>query len=310
MLNNYTHNPIKNLGTQSRVPENVARYESVNVDGPIPAQIEKLARVAYAVLLMKYLDSQDVVVGETSVDYICDPEATLINPIRVQLEGGELLTELAESIRRQISTNIPLANDDARLELGVKDGEIPLQALFVWGVDLTGCKLPSSLIMGGFPSDNGYKLSLYSDGSLISSTSLKVLLNQVKVVLERLLCNQNARIGELFKAFPNNLASHAKNSLDMSTEGFVVDWLFENAASRPGKIAHECYTDLDSPPSLLTWYEFNSRSNQLARWLVEHKRVRLEDRVSLSLPRCPEFYIAMAAILKAGGCYTSVSWFD
>ncbi|TIA69776.1 hypothetical protein E3P91_03426 [Wallemia ichthyophaga] len=313
MLDNYTHNPIKSLGTQSRVPEHVPRHYSLDITGPagqISSEIEKLSRVAYTVLLMKYLDTQDILLGETSVDYIGDPEATLIQPIRVQLEGGELLSQISQNIDQQLSANIPLSNDDARLELGVKDHETPLQALFVWGVDLVACRQHNSLLMGGYLSHNGYTLSVYSDGSLISSTSLGVLLNQVKVVLERLLQHHenlsNVHIGEVLKPFPKNLASHAQKTLDMSHQRLVVDWLFDNAASRPEKIAHECYTDLDSPPSLLSWNDFNRRSNQLARWLVEHKRVQLEDRVGLSLPRCPKFYIAMAAILKAGGCYTSI----
>ncbi|TIB95052.1 acetyl-CoA synthetase-like protein [Wallemia mellicola] len=305
MLDNYTHNPIKNLGTQSRVLECIARYESVLVNAPQSANTEKLVRVAYTVLLMKYLDSQDVVLGETTKDYIEDPEATLIHPIRVQLEGSEFLSDVAESINKQLLTNVPLSNDDARLELGVKDDKVPLQALFVWGVDLDSCKLSDSLIMGGISTPEGFKLSLHSDGSLISAISLKVFIDQVKVVLERLVQHQDARIGELFKSFPQNLSSHATKTLDMTQEGFVVDWLFKNAVERGDKIAHECYADLDSQPILLTWYEFNKRSNQLARWLVD-RGVKLEDRVSLSLPRCPEFYIAMAAIFKAGGCYTSI----
>ncbi|TIA92369.1 hypothetical protein E3P99_00643 [Wallemia hederae] len=305
-LVNYTHNAITNLGTQSRVPERVGRHESLSIDGPVPGNIDELARVAYTILLMKYLDTQDVVVGETSSDYIRDPEATLIRPIRVQLEGVELLTEVADSMAHQAANNTPLCNDDARLELGVRDGQVPLQALFIWGEELKDCDLESSFIMGGHLNDGGYCLSLYSDGSLISSTSLQVLLSQVKVVLQRLLHRQDARIGELFRSFPDNLASHAPKTLDMSDPGFVVDWLFRNAATRPDKVAHECYADLDSSPELLTWHQFNARSNQLARWLVQHKKLALEDRVSLSLPRCPEFYIAMAAIFKAGGCYTSI----
>ncbi|WP_344875795.1 condensation domain-containing protein, partial [Allokutzneria multivorans] len=55
----------------------------------------------------------------------------------------------------------------------------------------------------------------------------------------------------------------------------------------------------------ISYAELNSRSNRLARWLVE-RGVGREQVVALVLPRSPELITAMLAVGKAGGAYLPV----
>ncbi|KAF9649477.1 hypothetical protein BDM02DRAFT_3230298 [Thelephora ganbajun] len=85
----------------------------------------------------------------------------------------------------------------------------------------------------------------------------------------------------------------------------TTDWLVRNATERPDAIAHEIYSNLSSPPYLLTYAELNNMANKLAHWLRSNG-LQLEDRVALCRSRDLQFYVAQAAIFKSGGCYVSI----
>ncbi|KIY73113.1 acetyl-CoA synthetase-like protein [Cylindrobasidium torrendii FP15055 ss-10] len=104
---------------------------------------------------------------------------------------------------------------------------------------------------------------------------------------------------------PPHLHAAIPGEADPANEKLALDWLFENASNRPDAIAHEIYATLQEPPLMLTYGELNRKSNALAHWLVS-KGIEVEDKVPLCSNRSQYFYIAMAAILKAGGCYVSI----
>ena len=52
----------------------------------------------------------------------------------------------------------------------------------------------------------------------------------------------------------------------------------------------------------LSYAAVNAASNQLAHWLVS-RGLRAGTAVGVSLPKCPQLYIALLAVLKAGGAY-------
>ncbi|HJP74823.1 MAG TPA: amino acid adenylation domain-containing protein [Pseudonocardiaceae bacterium] len=55
----------------------------------------------------------------------------------------------------------------------------------------------------------------------------------------------------------------------------------------------------------LTYQELNSRSNQLANWLVD-RGVGPESLVAVALPRSPDLVVALLAVLKTGGAYIPI----
>ncbi|MDP4202078.1 MAG: amino acid adenylation domain-containing protein [Bacteroidota bacterium] len=84
----------------------------------------------------------------------------------------------------------------------------------------------------------------------------------------------------------------------MMEDGTVLlDWIFETSVAKyPKNIA------IESSQQSFTYKEVDEMANQLAGWL-QRQGVQPEAKVVIWLPRCPEVYIAMLAVLKAGGAY-------
>jgi non-ribosomal peptide synthetase component F len=73
--------------------------------------------------------------------------------------------------------------------------------------------------------------------------------------------------------------------------------LFERAAARRPSAVCLAYGDRQ-----LSYADMNAAANQLAHWLVG-RGVTAGRAVGVSLPKCPQLYIALLAVLKAGGYY-------
>jgi non-ribosomal peptide synthetase component F len=77
----------------------------------------------------------------------------------------------------------------------------------------------------------------------------------------------------------------------------TVHQLFEQAAQRsPSAVC------LAASSERITYAAVNAAANQLAHWLVS-RGVAAGCAVGVSLPKCPQLYIALLAVLKAGGYY-------
>ena len=77
----------------------------------------------------------------------------------------------------------------------------------------------------------------------------------------------------------------------------AVHELFEQAAERtPTAVC------LAAGSERITYAAVNTAANQLAHWLVG-RGVAAGCAVGVSLPKCPQLYIALLAVLKAGGYY-------
>jgi non-ribosomal peptide synthetase component F len=73
--------------------------------------------------------------------------------------------------------------------------------------------------------------------------------------------------------------------------------MFERMAARASMAA--CLVAGDSQ---LSYAAVNTAANQLAHWLVS-RGVATGCAVGVSLPKCPQLYIALLAVMKAGGYY-------
>ena len=78
----------------------------------------------------------------------------------------------------------------------------------------------------------------------------------------------------------------------------AVHQLFEQQAGCQPRAA--CLVTSDG--KRLSYAAVNAASNQLAHWLVS-RGTAAGSAVGVSLPKCPQLYIALLAVLKAGGAY-------
>ena len=77
----------------------------------------------------------------------------------------------------------------------------------------------------------------------------------------------------------------------------TVHQLFERAAEQsPSAVC------LAAGSERITYAAVNAAANQLAHWLVG-RGIAAGRAVGVSLPKCPQLYIALLAVLKAGGYY-------
>ncbi|KAK0234152.1 hypothetical protein IW262DRAFT_1334699 [Armillaria fumosa] len=318
---NYVFHPLPDLGSQHRLPSlgpcSIAHKISpgfskrlISPDGRISPTAQSQLRAAFASMLMRYLDRQDYLFAEASTVYLQDPEGVLLRPIRARLDSElaptwnnfvQMLITQADSVDEEVCL------DDARLELGIIDEQNPIRAVFVWDIRNVGddAFLPNGIIFGAHVDGFSVVIDLLADSALISASTIEILAAQVSVTLDAIISSPNSPPKTPQNALPSPLLSCAPQTCDLDHEHLVLEWLFDHAAKRPDAIAHEIYASMDKPPRLLTYGEYNRQSNILARWLVTNG-IHVEDKVALCSLRTSHFYIIMAAILKAGGCYVSI----
>uniref|UniRef100_D8PSX8 Carrier domain-containing protein n=1 Tax=Schizophyllum commune (strain H4-8 / FGSC 9210) TaxID=578458 RepID=D8PSX8_SCHCM len=302
----YTYHPLPDLGSMQRQPAHAPCKLSVPLNKEVSALddgVRSDLRAAYASTLMKYIDSNDFLFGETEEDYIVDPEAVVIRLARAELQDGRSWRDFATSLARGAECCL----DDVRLELMLGDHQNPLPAMVIW--DVLQCSdpeayAPSSIVFGAHTDGGRVFIDLLADRALISPSALENFVAQIVETYKAISASPDEPCTTPVK-MPQELLSISPATIDPAQEKVVVEWLFENAAARPNAIAHEVYASLEQPPQFVTYGELNEQTNVVARWLVANG-VGIEDKVCLCSQRNAFFYVAMGAILKAGACYVSI----
>ncbi|PWN36755.1 acetyl-CoA synthetase-like protein, partial [Meira miltonrushii] len=103
------------------------------------------------------------------------------------------------------------------------------------------------------------------------------------------------------------LLSQYERPYDPDEAHLPIEWLRKNARDRPDAIAHElCDEPDDEQIRTLTFGQSDERSNIMANWLLQKHNVQHGKPIGVMRKRDEHFYIAMAAILKAGCCYLPI----
>ncbi len=318
----YVFQHLPDLGSLRRLPAagpcrvsfQLAAHTSDNLRNSakeITEHARSLLRAAFSSTLMKYVDTQDLILGETSPEYLHDPEGVWIRVVRAKHSGNTTWSDYAHGLDAALLDEADTVTclDDARLDLNVDDEHTPLPVLIIWDVLKHASPktfVPRSVVFGAHvSSDSLVFLDFLVDSSLICTQTLEKLAAQVSVTLDAIIAAPDALHSSPIP-MPPDLQSCTPGLCDPEREHVALEWLFGHAAHRPTAVAHEIYTSLEKPPLLLTYHELNRQSNALAQWLIS-ANVKVEDKVALCSGRSSFFYVAMAAILKAGACYVSVS---
>jgi len=270
VLKAYTFQPLPDLGSLQRKPtSHTAIKHSLKTVKTSRPQLQR----AFFDTLSRFIDSEDFVFAEAEPPYLWDPEAIELRVTRGDKTASGCL-------------------DDVRLEMMITASNMnPCPVVVVWDVHKYSECPPRTIIFGSHLENDTLYLDFLADPAIIHPSVLRGFASQV-----------HARLAESDEP----LMSVSPTTSDLSNASNALDWLFDNSGKRPDGIAHELYSTLSNPPVLLTYVDLNSNSNSLAHWLVS-QNLQVEDKVCLCSTRTsPYFYIAMAAILKAGGCYVSV----
>lgn len=121
------------------------------------------------------------------------------------------------------------------------------------------------------------------------------------------------RLNSVYDRAPDDEAL-AKAYFHISPARFATDYLTKRAIGAPGSPAVRWYSDLSSTTKIndcesITYAELDKKANQVAWWLRK-LGLQNEDRVAVCMNRDLHFHAALMAILRAGGCYVPVRFFE
>ncbi|PQE19777.1 nonribosomal siderophore peptide synthase protein [Rutstroemia sp. NJR-2017a BVV2] len=160
-------------------------------------------------------------------------------------------------------------------------------------------------------NDGSLRLRATYTDEYLNDSSATLMLQQFSDMINFILLNPDesyldGRFASVPSKFPQQLPSH-----EVAENGDLLHSCFEqNAKFNPNDVALVFRNDLrsiDGTGNLQwTYAELNNRANKLACYLVE-RYGSLEDKiVPFSLYKSPELYVAILAILKAGGAWCPI----
>ncbi|PQE11447.1 nonribosomal siderophore peptide synthase protein [Rutstroemia sp. NJR-2017a WRK4] len=160
-------------------------------------------------------------------------------------------------------------------------------------------------------NDGSLRLRATYTDEYLNDSSATLMLQQFSDMIDFILLNPDelyldGRFVSAPSKFPQQLPSH-----EVAENGDLLHSCFErNAKFNPNDVALVFKNDLQSINGTgnlqWTYAELNDRANKLACYLVE-RYGSLEDKiVPFSLYKSPELYVAILAILKAGGAWCPI----
>src|ERR1051325_5039687 len=314
-------------------------YQMLNIDAGITRSLREIGRrehctlymtllAAFAVMLSRYSDETDIVVGSPIAGRNLPELEQLIGffvntlVLRLDLKGDPNFLQLLQKVREvcldaYAHQEVPFEKLVGELQperdlshsplfqvmfslQNVPDEELQLGELRLrpFDVDRGGSKFALSLIMkeveGGLDGQISYNTDLFE------ADAIQRMCGHWQALLEGIAQRPEARVFEL----PLLAAAERQQVL--------IEWN-QTASEYPrDKCIHQLFeTQVEQTPEAtalicgndrLSYRELNSRANQLAHYL-QARGVRPEQRVGILLDRTVEMIVSLLAVLKAGGVY-------
>ncbi|AUY52501.1 non-ribosomal peptide synthetase, partial [Streptomyces sp. CB01881] len=282
---------------------------------------------AFNVLLARYSDQDDVVVG-TPIANRNRPELQgLIGffantlALRTDLGGNPSFRELLDQVRETcldayVNQDVPFETVIDALE-PTRDlsHQLVFQVMFaLQGTVLSDLRLPGldstpvELDSGASRFDLSFSLSEAEDGlhcaveyntDLFDEATIERMAGHYRVLLESVAADPACPIGRLplrTGAEREWLAQWNATSVDRPRERCLHQLIEDRTALTPDAVALTC------GPRQLSYAALNERANRLAH-LLRERGVGSEARVGVFLERSVDSVVALLAVLKAGGVY-------
>ncbi|CAO1635232.1 unnamed protein product [Sympodiomycopsis kandeliae] len=266
-----------------------------------------LARAAFARLVMAYAEVDDIVLNELNFESGSSTGNHHVRFLRLQNPGRVTNKVVVEQLARDSNAG-PILQAPCPFGSGI--------ASFIAGHCSPATWFPSSGIALEAKHDfkEGLQLRMVADASHCSEPAAANMLEQLDAIIVGMVSYPEACFlseGIPSISFGSHQDSPALQSIfeaqhDRSRATLPIQWLAEQGRSRPHAVAHELYATGTSPKQTLTYGELDVKSNQMARWLQKKANVGEGSRVAVCRERDYGFYVSMAAILKAGGCYVPI----
>ncbi len=233
------------------------------------APLESLYLAAYAILLSRYANTQQVLVGTDSESVLlieCPPETTFPQLLR---NGSPVVHPLP-----------PFCN-----------------VFFIWGAGSPkSCCYDLALATGG-----GIATLVYCE-SLFEPATVERMARQYIRLLEAIAEAPEARLHsyDMMPAEERALVLGAYSGSSADYPRKTLHELFTEQAT-----LHPDAEALAFGAERLTYHQLDERSNQIAQ-LLRREGIRPEDRIGIFMDRSAAMIVAMLGVLKAGGVYVPI----
>ncbi len=286
---------------------------------------------AFKVLMYRYTGQDDICVGTSVAGRQSQELEELIGffvnaiALRSNVNANESFAELLKQV--SITTLEGYEHQDVPFEkvvdavLNDRDtGATPLfqvvfsmnitietPELYFKGVRVSGEKLVRdvskfNLVCNVSETPDGLSGGIQYATDKLSRQTIEQMINHFQELLAAIGAGADQKIGELIKVKNNEagqLVKRAEISADYLWDKTMVDLFEEQVAMSPDAIA------IVSEAQQLTYRELNEWANKVARYLIS-AGVEEETLVLICMNRSPELYVAILAVLKAGGAYLPV----
>ncbi|GLV53939.1 hypothetical protein KDH_07900 [Dictyobacter sp. S3.2.2.5] len=315
-----------------------ARHFPFTFAGPLQQKLQDLSRTsgttlfmtllaAFQVLLARYSGQEDISVGSPIANRNRAEIEGLIGffvnmlVLRSNLSGNPTFANLLQQVRetalrafthqdlpfekiveelhpdRNLSVN-PLFQVSFSLQ-NTPQAELSLPGLLLSPVNTLEATSKVDLELHMWETPGSLQGTLIYNTDLFDAATIEQFVSQFEVLLNGIVTDPDRPIGGL-----PLLSPRTQKTLDEWNEAtspfqvtfLVQEYVEQQAAQRPEALA------VSTLSGELTYAQLNSRANQLAHFLRAHN-VGPEAVVAVCLPRSLDMFVAMLAVLKAGGAY-------
>lgn len=155
-----------------------------------------------------------------------------------------------------------------------------------------------------FEEINGLSLNISYNTDIYESSFINNIFYHLENLFSQIIVNPNRLIEaiDLTTLAEKNLILRTFNKTELAFDinKTVMDLLEDQAIRAPSSIA------LEFGGAALTYQELNEQSNQLARYLLETKRVLPNDFVGIKMERNEMLLISLLSVLKIGAAYVPI----
>ncbi|ODQ55921.1 hypothetical protein SAICODRAFT_153898 [Saitoella complicata NRRL Y-17804] len=297
-----------------------------------------LLQTAWAWLLGMYTESKDVVFGTVvsgrtiPVAGVEDVIGVCINtlPTRVGLEATKTIAEVFRLLQKDgtdVLEHVDLPLRAVKALAGVEAAETLFDTILVYQKTLhTGDeqsavvkqvdgedRLEYTVLVEAEATGNELELRVTYEQAKLPAEQCKIMLAQLDSLVDGMMrMEPTSTLDELVSMLGQELVSVVPAEPvfeSMKDEPKTMHEMFELTAKNfPEKVAIEVATDfVDGTPksSALTYEQLNARANQVANYLVSEGS-RVEEIVAINMDRSIHMYVAILAVLKAGGAYMPI----
>lgn len=276
--------------------------------------LQVILTAAFAMLLAKYNQHEEVILGTTT--YKNNTAEKFINtvlPLRCKIKAEATFRDIVLQIRADIIEGIPYQNFPIEtlphfLDLSSRNKDFALFDVVVLLTNIQDKKDISHIqhnLTALFQSnEKGIGATIeYNAHRYDASTILRIVQN-FQTLLESILSNTERSYLELNALSTNEQELLLSGFNHTDTEFPKASSFFKLFEQQVEKTPH--HIALVDEYMSLTYQELDARANQIANYLVNDKKIKLEQPIGILMSPSSDYLICILGIMKAGGAYLPI----